>query len=547
MTAPMIDQLSESDAVLLGRVRGGDHAAYGKLFERHRSAATAFARRLAGASHADDVVAEAFAKVFDALQRGVGPTVSFRAYLMVSIRTVWTDTVRAEVRYDLIGSYDELPALDAVTVFDDPDRRFDNGAVARAFQSLPERWQAVLWYTAVEGGAHAEVAVHLGIKTNAVAALNFRAREGLRQAYLAAHLGDSDDVACRRWASSLPSFARGSLDSRKRPGLEAHLDGCLRCTTALADLRDVNERLGALLVPIVLGPGVLGAGWSGLTTLGGGAPAAAATAGKAATASLAAKAGLATTTAASLVGAVIAVPLLLAGSGRESSSTPESEPASAAQTVVAEEWRPRVPKPRRAKKRTSVDPGPAAASAPALRRPTGERRVGRLEQKLTTMAEPAPEAAIAPPPSASSPTVPTAPTVPTPPSVPRVPEADIALGEVAVTTDSTTRISRIEIPVSNLRAGAVLTVSISNLLAPPLRLSGGWRCEGTIDGNVASADQVRSTSVECTWHGGEAAADVLVLGVLSVGASQIEATVAPAPGISDPVPANNTASSTITA
>mgnify|MGYP003351145264 FL=1 len=82
MTAELVDPLLDGDPVLLSRVRGGDIDAYGQLFERHRGAAVAFAGRLAGPRHADDLVAEAFAKVLDALQRDLGPTVSFRSYLL---------------------------------------------------------------------------------------------------------------------------------------------------------------------------------------------------------------------------------------------------------------------------------------------------------------------------------------------------------------------------------------------------------------------------------------------------------------------------------
>jgi DNA-directed RNA polymerase specialized sigma24 family protein len=43
---------------------------------------------------------------------------------------------------------------------------------------LPERWQAVLWHTEIEGSRPAEVASLLGLTANGVAALGYRAREG---------------------------------------------------------------------------------------------------------------------------------------------------------------------------------------------------------------------------------------------------------------------------------------------------------------------------------------------------------------------------------
>ena len=66
----------------------------------------------------------------------------------------------------------------------------DSTLAARAFHRLPERWQTVLWHTEVEQESPAEVAPLLGLTPNGVAALAYRAREGLRQAYLQEHLAN---------------------------------------------------------------------------------------------------------------------------------------------------------------------------------------------------------------------------------------------------------------------------------------------------------------------------------------------------------------------
>ncbi|MDR6688248.1 DNA-directed RNA polymerase specialized sigma24 family protein [Arthrobacter sp. 1088] len=55
--------------------------------------------------------------------------------------------------------------------------------VLAALQSLPERWQKVLWYTDVLQYKPREIAPLLGIAPNAVSALVLRARKGLRAAY----------------------------------------------------------------------------------------------------------------------------------------------------------------------------------------------------------------------------------------------------------------------------------------------------------------------------------------------------------------------------
>jgi DNA-directed RNA polymerase specialized sigma24 family protein len=75
--------------------------------------------------------------------------------------------------------------------------------IARAFRSLPERWQAVLWHTDIEASGPAEIAWLLGLSANSVAALAYRAREGLRQAYLQMHLSEVVRQECRPIAGKL--------------------------------------------------------------------------------------------------------------------------------------------------------------------------------------------------------------------------------------------------------------------------------------------------------------------------------------------------------
>jgi RNA polymerase sigma factor (sigma-70 family) len=545
MTAELVDPLLDGDPVLLSRVRAGDSDAYGQLFERHRGAAVAFAGRLAGPRHAEDLVAEAFAKVLDALQRDLGPTVSFRSYLLTSIRSIWNNTIRTERRYDLVDSYEQLPPVDALTVSDDPDRRFDNGAVAAAYRGLPERWQAVLWYTAVEGLPHSEVAVHLGIKPNAVAALSFRAREGLRQAYLAAHLGSTSNEACLLWAPLLPAYARGALDRRKRPGLEAHVDGCLSCTAALADLDDVNNRLGAVLLPAVLGAALLGSSASWTSLIGhGGAPAVTGNAGGVVAAG---KIGLLATLVAAAAGAALALPLLVDGTLRD-------QPPAASSPITRPEplALPERPAPTARSDRPPRTPSPSATAPRATATPTAPPVPVRTAARLPRGSSPS-GAAPAPPalPTAlptEPPTDPPDPTEPPDPTVSPSLSRDIGFGTPSVTPggDGEVRFSTVRLPVNNVRASATVSVTISNLLGRPVRVSSGWDCPGTVGSVSGGADLVPSTTVVCTWTGSETGRAELRLSVLTAGPSVLTASVRQAPGIVDPVAANNTVSVTIT-
>jgi hypothetical protein len=94
--------------------------------------------------------------------------------------------------------------------------------IARAFRSLPERWQAVLWHTDIEASGPAEIAWLLGLSANSVAALAYRAREGLRQAYLQMHLSEVVRQECRPIAGKLGGYVRDGLSGCDAAKVAAH-------------------------------------------------------------------------------------------------------------------------------------------------------------------------------------------------------------------------------------------------------------------------------------------------------------------------------------
>ena len=254
-----------SDAELIAQLRAGDIDAYGMLYDRHRDAARRLARQLTSSDEADDLVSESFAKLLPILQDGGGPNFSFRAYLLTCVRRVHIDRVRD----DRMQPTDDLEPFDPGTPFDDPALDdFERAATARAFASLPERWQVVLWHTEVEGEKPADIAPLLGMTANSVAALAYRAREGLRQAYLRSHLADTADDSCRWIIEHLGGFVRGGLSRRDHARVEEHLDDCRRCTAVYLELVEVNSNLRVVLAPLLLGSAAAGyltaAGHTGL-------------------------------------------------------------------------------------------------------------------------------------------------------------------------------------------------------------------------------------------------------------------------------------------
>lgn len=240
-----------SDAELIAAVRGGDTAAYGYLFDRHRDAAARMARQLATGPEADDLVAEGFIRVLTTLQNGRGPDEFFRAYLLTSIRRLHVDRIRANQRVKITSDDHDLDR--AVPFVDPAEMRFDQSTAAAAFSSLPERWRLVLWHLDVEGNKPADIAPLLGMSANSVSALAYRAREGLRQAYLQNHLAPSLHAACATTTGLLGGYVRKGLSQRNVIVVETHLDQCSRCTGLHLELVDVNNNLSGLIGPAVLG------------------------------------------------------------------------------------------------------------------------------------------------------------------------------------------------------------------------------------------------------------------------------------------------------
>jgi RNA polymerase sigma factor (sigma-70 family) len=239
------------DAELISAVRGGDVDAYGELFARHVDSARRLARQIAGSADADDLVSDAFTKVLVVLQRGGGPDLAFRAYLLTAVRRLHVDRLRSGARLRPVG--DLTPFDPGLPFHDTAVEGFENAAAARAFATLPERWQMVLWHTEVEQQKPADIAPLLGMSANSVSALAYRAREGLRQAFLSQHAADPDDVDCAWTRDHLGAYIRGGLSRRDATRVDDHIEGCRACTAVYLELTEVNSGLAALLAPLLLG------------------------------------------------------------------------------------------------------------------------------------------------------------------------------------------------------------------------------------------------------------------------------------------------------
>ncbi|MFC9125522.1 sigma-70 family RNA polymerase sigma factor [Streptomyces sp. NPDC057099] len=240
----------EELAAPLRRGESGDEQ-LAELYERHRGAVRSFAASFCRDGYtADDLTSEAFTRTIDAIRKGGGPRGPWRPYLMTAVRHIavdWAaDRNRTQPSSQVQDRVDEAPGGEELTLDQE-----ENHLVVQSFQRLPERWQTVLWYTAVKGEPTATVAGRLGISASGVASLAERAREGLREAYLSVHVHDNGGEDCGRYGRLLAAVVRRRA---RRPGrdLKRHLADCGHCRQALRDLTDLNSRLRAVLPGAIL-------------------------------------------------------------------------------------------------------------------------------------------------------------------------------------------------------------------------------------------------------------------------------------------------------
>ncbi|MFJ8823607.1 sigma-70 family RNA polymerase sigma factor [Streptomyces sp. NPDC102467] len=386
-------QLPPSDADLIERMRAGDDSAYEALYRRHAGAVRRYARTCCRDAHtADDLTAEVFARMLGAVRGGKGPEHAVRAYLLTSVRhtaATWTKTAKKE---HLVEDFAVFATQAARSNDVSDDDTLDLGADVRAmhvaeqsmamqaFRSLPERWQAVLWHTEVEDESPSDVATLFGLDANGTRVLAKRAREGLKEAYLQAHVSTTltESEECSRYADRLGAYARGSLRTRAERGLRKHMDECAKCRLAAGQIKEVASGIPGV-VPIAVIGWFGAAGYAKVAALVGGGAASAAGAGAGAAAAAGgsssgsgaaggaaseglgapAKAGIAAGVVAA--GVAVAVAIALAGDPK-----PEPE-AKAAKPPVSQPVPPPKPSPEPP---TPTPEPPAPKPAPVKPTPT---------------------------------------------------------------------------------------------------------------------------------------------------------------------------------
>jgi len=257
---------SATDRDLIRRVRDGDTAAFAELWNMHAAPARAFSVRLTQSFDADDLVSEAFTRIFALLQSGKGPDGPFRPYLYVTIRNTATSWARRnrEIPSDEPEDIPDPRATDTQIL-----ANVDAEMTLRALNTLPERWQRILWHTEVEGLSAQAVAEKMSMSANSAAALSYRAREGLRQAWIQMHIDSSTAGSEHRWAlEHVGKWARNSLSTRAERRMTTHLESCGNCSVIASEARATSATFTSTALPIAVGiAGTGGLGWTARSSI----------------------------------------------------------------------------------------------------------------------------------------------------------------------------------------------------------------------------------------------------------------------------------------
>lgn len=404
MTTPAVPM---TDAELIARTRGGEMTAYDELYRRHADDAQRVARIVSdNADEADDITAEAFTRVRAMLRSGGGPDGELAPYLRTVVRRLAVDRYLASERD---GTPADPALLEELPEPDDPvARTTDRELVRRAFESLPDRWQRVLWHTEIEGRSPAALASTLGSTPNAVAALAYRAREGLRQAYLSVHLSSDIPDECRPYVPKLAAYVRGTLTPSDDQWVSDHLDQCQHCRARHDELLLLVSDLRGVLWPALLAPAVAVGGGVAAASVAGAVGALPGVTSGATTSRSGAEQGSAATVSPAATAAGAVVP----ASGRMTRrASRTSQPRSAGRLLAA------------AASVAAVAAVVAAAIAIGSSDPRAREEPGASATSAHTTSEPSPTPRSTSPTPTATPS-PTSTTLTPTPSPPRIPAAE---------------------------------------------------------------------------------------------------------------------------
>ena len=211
--------------------------------------------RLTGdATAADDLAQEVFAR-FLARFEDLPADLNVPGYLNTTAHNIWMNQLRKD-GHVVVGDLDETLTPDD-RIENDPVRRLllaeQRTAVQRGTAGLPERQRRALALRELDDRSYAEIGAEMGMRTNAVAQVVWRARTQLRRALRRSQV-DADllPLECRARLDAMSDF----VDNPSNAGtaeLRSHMADCRECRRTLAAYQEAGSGLRGLapFIPIV--------------------------------------------------------------------------------------------------------------------------------------------------------------------------------------------------------------------------------------------------------------------------------------------------------
>ena len=240
-----------TDSELVEQVKRGDSRAMDQLLARHERKIYRFGLRMCGNENdARDVLQETLLSAF----KNLG---SFRGDAQLS---TWLYQVARSFcikqRRRREGEPAHLESMEGREVKSLPADASEPDAMAHArevgqviqaaMSTLQDEFREALVLRDVEGLSAEEAAAVVGIEVGALKSRLHRARLQLKQSLATVLETHSTDLGCPELQAELSAYAASEIDQAACARIEAHLEGCVRCTAACDSLKRTVSMCRAL-------------------------------------------------------------------------------------------------------------------------------------------------------------------------------------------------------------------------------------------------------------------------------------------------------------
>ena len=241
------DLTALDDKALLARARRGDKDAFGELWCRYHKAGLMAARN-GGADSPEDVVSEAYTRIWEQLLDGKGPRGDLRPYLYQTIRNIILNerAKNKEVVADDLGDPVATGLPTEAGALSDMDARLVKAVMAQ----LSKRNQQLLTRHVLEGLSIEEIAAEEGVKSHTITVAMARARAAFTQIWVQSHAKTDILSGEHKWVMEHGAdYINGRLGKARLARVEAHLAACPDCAQAMAEVKESAFTFGHGLVP----------------------------------------------------------------------------------------------------------------------------------------------------------------------------------------------------------------------------------------------------------------------------------------------------------